>query len=518
MKVFYNTCVADPWIQVAQKLQREHGWEPVYWNGYHDDGSRTSVPEAFPDIIYQGYHEGWKGIFPPEIESRYAEGALDIDELNELSRYELQAIRMMDRMDPDRASFNFMERQRHFRNLLRYWSGCINWLKPDAVISAVVPHRVFDYALYLLCKNRGIPYLCFRESAFPGRNIPVTDIFGIGDILDDSYRKFRESSESAEELRKRLPTGILERMDKVKQDYSTAEPEYMKRNLTSHKKTAGVVGLSKKFIKDISESGDLYLGQHGVIKQGMSYLKEAGVPPEKSKLSVAKYAALKVKNNRYKKGLKAHYESLVTAPDWDQPFVILNLHYQPEMTSNPSGDVFTDQTLAVDVLSRHLPDGWHIYVKEHRTQFYSHREGHTGRIAGFYDDLVRFPKVRLLPLDTDPFTCIRNSKAVCTITGTTGWEGMVMGKPVIVFGLAWYEKNRNVHRVTNEESASEIATFLSGFKPDERDVLAYLCAFWEQSMHAYHYPALKQKLEMDEDMCVTNISSALIKMLNNARS
>ena len=282
MRVMYNTCVADPWIQVAQKMRDDHGWEPVYWNGYHDDGSRQSVPEAFPKIIYQGYHESWKGIFPPEIEERYANGALDIDELNNLSRFELQAMRMMDRMDPDRASFNFMERQRHFRNLLRYWSACINWLKPEVVISAVVPHRVFDYVLYLLSKNRGIPYLCFRESAFPGRSIPVTDITGIGNILDASYRKFQESSESADELRKRLPPDVLDRLDKVKQDYSTAEPDYMKRHVTSHKKSAGVVGLSRKFMQDFSEGSDLYLGEHGFIKQGMSYLKEAGVPPKRA--------------------------------------------------------------------------------------------------------------------------------------------------------------------------------------------------------------------------------------------
>ncbi len=82
MKVFYNTCFLDPWLQVAQKLQSEHGWEPVYWNGYHDDHSRTMVPQAFPNIIYHGYHNGWKGIFPEEVQKKYADGALDVDFLN----------------------------------------------------------------------------------------------------------------------------------------------------------------------------------------------------------------------------------------------------------------------------------------------------------------------------------------------------------------------------------------------------------------------------------------------------
>ena len=94
---------------------------------------------------------------------------------------------------------------------------------------------------------------------------------------------------------------------------------------------------------------------------------------------------------------------------------------------------------------------------------------------------------------------------------------MVMGKPVIVFGLAWYERNRGVHRVLDETSAAAIPTFLSDFKPDERNVLAYLCAFYEHSMHAYHYRTLKDRMEMDEETCVKNITATLTKMLNHAR-
>ena len=37
-------------------------------------------------------------------------------------------------MDPDRYSFNFMERQSHFRKMIKYWTACINQLKPDIVI------------------------------------------------------------------------------------------------------------------------------------------------------------------------------------------------------------------------------------------------------------------------------------------------------------------------------------------------------------------------------------------------
>ncbi len=518
MKVIYNTCVADPWIQVAKKMRDEHGWEPVYWNGYHDDGSRSLVPEAFPDIIYQGYHEAWKGIFPPEIEARYAEGALDVDALNELADYELQAMRMMDRMDPDRNSFNFMERQRHFRNLLRYWRGCMRWLKPDIVVSAVVPHRVFDYVLYLLCRHEGIPYLCFRESAFRGRSFPVTDISKLGNILDDAFKRHLDADLTTEELKQQLPQAVLDKLYSLRKDYAEAEPDYMKKNAESHTKSANLAGLTKKMVNDLRTSSDLYLGEHGFLKNGMSYLKERDVEPESSKLSVARYARLKLKNNKYKNELKAFYESLATEPDFSKKYIVLNLHYQPEMTSNPSGDIFADQMLCIDVLSRHLPADWLIYVKEHRTQFYAHREGHTGRIRGMYIDMVKFPNVRLLPIKTDPFVSIKNASAVATITGTTGWEAMAMGKPVVIFGLAWYENYPGVLRITDENSATGLADFISKYQFNERSVMAYLNAYCDESLYAYHYPTIKEILDMDEGTCVQNISTALIKMLNHART
>lgn len=518
LNVFYSICVADPWIQVAKKLEQEQGWKPVYWNGYHDDGSREKVAEVFPDAIYQGYHASWKGIFPSEVEARYFEGALDIDLLNAMAPYELQAIRMMDRMDPDRNSFNFMERQRHFRNLLRYWLGCLRWLKPGVVVSAIVPHRVFDYVLYLLCRHEGIPYLCFRGSVFRGRSFPLTDIFSMGNILDDAIVRHLDSDCTTDELRQKLPKDVLAKLDDLRKDYAEAEPVYMKQNVQKHAKSASLTGLTKKMVNDFRTSSDLYLGEHGFLKNGMSYLVERDVEPENSKLSVASYARLKLKNNKYKNELKAYYESLTTAPDFSKKYVVLNLHYQPEMTSNPSGDVFADQMLCVDVLSRHLPDDWLIYVKEHRSQFYAHAEGHTSRIRGMYTDMAKFPNVRLLPLKTDPFVAIKNANAVATITGTSGWEAMAMGKPVVLFGMSWYEKFTGVLRISDEKSASKLVDFISKYQFNERDLMAYLNAYCDESMYAYQYPKFKEFLDMDEETCIQNISAMLQKMLTHAHA
>ena len=178
-RVLYNTSIADPFVKVAQKLSDEHDYEPVYWIGFDYDHSDEIVPKTFPNCVYQSYPDAWKGIFSKEIQERAADCYLDVDLLNDLARYELQAMTMMNRMDYDRYSFNFMERERHYFNLLKSWMAVLDLYNVDLVISAVNPHRVYDYVLYLLCKKRGILFISLQYSLCQGRVFATDNIYSI---------------------------------------------------------------------------------------------------------------------------------------------------------------------------------------------------------------------------------------------------------------------------------------------------------------------------------------------------
>jgi hypothetical protein len=511
MRVIYNTCYADPWVKVAQNLKNKYGWEPVYWNGYDDDDSKKIIPKEFPNCIYQSYYNAWNGIFAPQITNKYADSYINIDFLKEYASYELQAIKMMDRMDPDRYSFNFMERQRHFRKLVKYWTACIDLLKPDLVVSAIVPHRVYDYVLYLLCKYHKIKYITFRNSAFQGIIIPLTDVFSINNILDDDYQLYLNPDFKNLTLSEKIDKEIHNEYQKVQKDYAEAEPDYMKQHEIQHKQSSGLFSLANKFLKDRKQSSYDFFGKEGILLTGFpTYHKQRKKSVEKSRLSLLKYSLLKMQTNKYKSRLKSYYNNLVEKPDLSKKYVILPLHYQPEMTSNPSGDIFADQLLCVETLAKHLPDDYLIYVKEHRSQFYAHTEGYTGRIYEFYDDLKQYKQVRLIPLDFDIFHLIKNSKAIATVTGTSGWEGMVLGKPVIIFGLSWYEKYAGVLKVTDEVSACRIISFIDNFRFDEHNLLAYLAAFSKKAVKAYYYRGLKEKMNQPEEECVNNLVNAVL--------
>jgi hypothetical protein len=513
MKVIYDICVADPWVQVAQKLQREHGYEPVYWNGYPDDDSRKKVAAAFPQAVYQPYFDACKGIFPETNMARSAGAYINIDFLKKYASYELQAIKMMDRMDPDRHSFNFMERQRHFRKFLKYWTACIDHFKPDLLVSGNVPHLVFDYALYLLCKFHNIKFVTFCASSFPGRTVPLTDVSSIGGLLDKEYARIVKSGATIDELKRSLPGDIRERYEKIKLDYAQAEPDYMKEQSIEHKQSSGLFRLARKFVLDVRLLKDSYFGKNGFFVNGFpTFFKQRNKSIEASNSSVFNYAIMKTKTNAYKNRLRAYYNSLVQEPDFQVPYVMVNLHYQPEMSSNPSGDIFVDQLLFIEVLAKHLPADHLIYVKEHPSQFHAHLAGHTSRMPEFYLDLAAYPQVRLMPLHMDPLTLIRSSRAVATVSGTSGWEAMVLGKPVISFGLSWYEKYAGVLKIVDEESAALIPRFITDFNFEERNLLAYLNAFANKSVKAYAHRHWKEKMNQDEAECIVNLAGCVLQM------
>lgn len=162
------------------------------------------------------------------------------------------------------------------------------------------------------------------------------------------------------------------------------------------------------------------------------------------------------------------------------------------------------------MLLKYTSDNYFIYVKEHPQQFMSHMLGHTNRIKEFYDDLIANPRVKLMPFELDSYSLMRNAKAVATVTGTVGWEAMMHRKPVIVFGMIWYEQCRSVLRVTDETSASKIMSYIENYCYDEHDILAYLMAFAKNSIRAYHYQGRKEKMNLSEEECVRNIIGKLL--------
>lgn len=512
MNVLYCCCITDPFLNVAQRLQKEKGYNPVYWvgdiqsSGYKDP-SEQEVKETFPEIVFHSYLQAWRGVFPDCVEEKAVSDYVDIDFLKQFSNEELQAMSMMDRLDFDRYSFCFMERERHFLNLIKKWEACIEIFKVDVVIAASTPHRVFDYVLYLLSKYKGIKYITF-ELVIPGRVFPLLYFSEQSAIsyLDYDYSKYYNSDVSLETL----PDDIKDSYLKLQGDYKTAIPSYMVKHVKSHKQSSNMFFLFKRFM-----TTHKLFGKNSIFSEGhnRTIYKNKKYSLEDPFFSVWDWYKLRRAMLKYDKTLRDLYMELTSEVSFNVPYIALYLHYQPEATTSPNGDIFVNQFLCVEALLKNTPNNIYIYVKEHPDQFRAHGQGHTKRIKEFYYDLIKNPRVKLISFDVDSFTLMSNAMAVSTVTGTVGWEAAARKKPVIIFGRIWYEHYEGVLKVIDEASASQIYSFIQNYKYDEHALLAFLHTIASHTIRAYHYHKYKEATGIEQEEAVNNIYNALLPLL-----
>lgn len=515
--VIYINCWIDPWANVAQRLQDEYGYKPVWWIGYSkEDNSHNIIPERFPGIVYQDNADAWKGRFPKEIEEKAPYYYLDVDFLRRHADHELQAIKMMDRMDQDLRSFNFMERQRHFRNMLKQWMAAIDLIKPDLIVSTAIPHRLYDYVLFWLCEEKGIPFLTIQHTQFPGRfYFSKNEFYTIKDKFVDDWHSF----ENEDNLLEKMPEDIKIRFENVKKEYELAAPAFMAFDAERQKKATSRFFMLKRWVKKFTTVYRPYLlGQPAdvTVIGHCAYDKRADKKYEDSEGNIYQHERMLLNVNKYKDKLQKDYESLCVTPDFNEQYVVLFLHYQPEATTSPGGDIFVDQRLCAELLLKYLPKSWKVYVKEHPHQFIRYRIGHTSRMRDMYDDLVKNERIKLISTEEESFELIKHAKAVSTITGTVGWEAMVRRKPVIAFGLGWYENySKGVLRITNEDSAKDMLNFIENYQYDEHSLLAYLAAVGKNTRLAYYFKYLyKNEVTLVDGESENNIVDAIKEQLD----
>ena len=115
------------------------------------------------------------------------------------------------------------------------------------------------------------------------------------------------------------------------------------------------------------------------------------------------------------------------------PFFYYPLHYEPESTIDMFSTYTRDQLQVIRWLSSALPAGYSLVVKEHPNM------PPGARPLGYYRRLAQIPAVRLLPVHTDGYDIIQKSAGVATLAGTTGFEALCLGKPILLIGHAFYE-------------------------------------------------------------------------------
>ena len=226
--------------------------------------------------------------------------------------------------------------------------------------------------------------------------------------------------------------------------------------------------------------------------------------------------------NQYAKHIndceKAYKLCITKKPNLEEPFVYLPLHLQPERTTMPEGLYFDNQILMIRMLAAGLPDGWKIIVKEHPRQMvkYDMRSRHA-RSTYEYHSISKIENVIIVPVKDSHDQLVNKCKLTATISGSVSWEGLLIGKPSLIFSENWHANCKSTVFVRSEREVHSAIEYLRA-KTKER-VEIDVCSF-VKDIHGFLVNAALNNTHLkmffkkeNKYKSAENLSSAILQRL-----
>jgi len=411
----------EVWFDAAVDLYKRKIAQPVLWLG--DDVHYAEAKKIFGNSVikmsdFVHYQENIQNIgYNGEYEDFFFS--------ENYIRAKDRCLKMMDRLDLY-GTFGRLDREIVFNKLSMCFLKKIKHSCPDALIMAENAHSHAQYLVYEICL-----YLNLNIAKF-------NDWGGVVPLLFLQNTKTGVRQKRKINLETNLKSTIEKNIRKHVEDVSNIngsseyEPSYMKL----YRFNSGIYNSAIAFIR----SGWLLFIKEAFFQFRKSLTKQYyQINPYK----IGLYGRLKIRSLR-RKNLKNEFNKEQEVVNLEKEYVFFALHFEPERTTNPDGDVFHDQMLALIKLRKLLPDNIDIFVKEHQTQFYMADRGARGRSPLFYNTIKGINGVKLAESKINSFNMIEKSIFVATISGTMAREAAIMKKKSLIFGDSWFNGCPNV--------------------------------------------------------------------------
>lgn len=283
----------------------------------------------------------------------------------------------------------------------------INQVKPDVVLGGLIG-SIYNSVVYLVSKYMEIPCISCLESSFlPDRHTWVSNWGSYPEKMEKVYQqKINNHEQPSQESLERI---------------------------ASFRKRPKILPVYEKMWKRKYYGSSLLSVNKYILKR----IKYRLVPVIKRvPLSSPKpfWSAVIDAYRTYVNG-KFHRRSCkIYQPDQlkDCKYIYFPMHMEPEYVLNTRGTSWFDQLNLIRLISYNLPMGYRLLVKEHRSNF-------GRRPAAYLKQLKSFPGVEIVNPFDDQFKYINFSSLVITINGTSGFEALMLKKPVITLSKTHYD-------------------------------------------------------------------------------
>jgi hypothetical protein len=295
--------------------------------------------------------------------------------------------------------------------------------RPSFLLFGATPHTIMSWVRMKVAQQMGIPiYIVnrcavdgfFRISRRLGREEQDLDI---GPLHEEQHHRFRN--------------GLSDIVQRTLAEYADAQPDYERQRF---EKASG------KFVR----ASDL--------------IARNWYAPSRAVNSVRSWRALQ----RSSRGLDEFS---------GHRFAVFFLHYQPEATSVPDGDLFGVQINAILAMRSALPEGVHLLVKEHPASFMLGCHA-IARDPAFYAQIAALTGVDFVDIRTDNFQLVDRAALIGTITGTVGREAQIRGKPTVFFGKSFIPSSPWCFNWQQQRGFEAFVTKVTASTPDREEVRA----------------------------------------------
>ena len=192
------------------------------------------------------------------------------------------------------------------------------------------------------------------------------------------------------------------------------------------------------------------------------------------------------------------------------PFVVYALHKQPESSIDVFGRYYEDQAALLLAIWRSLPPGWNLLVKEH-TNAIGDRPPH------FYQQLNRWPGLKLIDETTPMAQLLEHARAVFTVSGTVAYEAAMKGIAAFTFAPMYFNVFPRSRRVTIEDlrQARDVAELIDALPP--HDPNAATAALQTITAHSFpgHFTDVVNDPTAISEQNIANIYDGLKILMKN---
>jgi len=125
-------------------------------------------------------------------------------------------------------------------------------------------------------------------------------------------------------------------------------------------------------------------------------------------------------------------------------------HLEPEAVVLYWGDgLYKGQVKLIENIASVLPPDTYLFIKDH-----PHHIGYRSVCDYLY--LQKIPNIRLIAPNIPGKRVIKDALGIITINGSAGFEGILLNKPVYIFGNAYYEISNRVFKIENIKDLREV--------------------------------------------------------------